>query len=151
MNPPHPHTAWLYITLTCWPPNPVVISVWWLVVCELWLWEGVPMQRLLSGRSTAEKKKKKIIYPSAGEVLTRGNPWRSFTNLAADGQQRVQNHYGCNSSHGDHLGVIVDNRPEGEHQYWAWDQDGDYDQRPVQPLKWNDPKNLQRKRLHMTS
>lgn len=84
-------------------------------MCELGgLWEGVPMQRLLSGRSTAKKKKKRQFTP---QLLTGGNPRRSITDLAADGQQRVQSHYGGNDSHGDHLGVIVDNRPEGEHQY----------------------------------
>lgn len=87
-------------------------------MCELGgLWERVPARRRLSGRSTAEKEGKKTICSSAGEPLTRGNPWHSLTDLAADGQQRVQNHDGRNGSHGDHLGVVMDDRPEGEHQH----------------------------------
>lgn len=91
-------------------------------------------------------KRTKTIYCSACGLLARGNPWSSLTNLAADSQQRVQNHDGRQRSHGHHLGVVTDNGPEGEHQYRAWDQDGDYNQRPVQPFKRNYPQNLQRKR-----
>lgn len=63
----------------------------------------------------------------------------SLTNLAANSQQCVQNHYGRNCSHGQHCGVVTDNRPEGDHQDRARDENGNKDQRPAQPLKWNDP------------
>lgn len=62
-----------------------------------------------------------------------------LTHLTAYCQQRVQNHYGHDRSHGRHLGVVTDNGPEGKDQDRARDCHGDQNQRPAQPLKWDDP------------
>lgn len=150
MEPPHPHSLSVGNLNSLTPPKSTLF-LWWLVFgggrCVSWEGCGNGYQR---GDGCLEevqlrKKEKKTIWSSAAEPLTRGNPWHSLTDLAADGQQRVQNHNGRNGSHGDHLGVVMDDRPEGQHQHWAGDQDGDHDQRPVQPLKGNDPKHLQSK------
>lgn len=154
MNPSQPNTAWLSMALMEVTPKsmPFLWSVGFGRQCCV-NWGGCG-NRSQCGDCCLEEvqlKDKKKIYCSAWELLARGNPWSSLTNLATDSQQRVQNQDGGKRSHGHHLGVVTDNWPEGEHQYWAWDQDGNYNQRPVQPFKWNYPENLQRKRLQIIS
>lgn len=67
----------------------------------------------------------------------------SPAHLAADGQQGVQDHDGGHGGHGRHLGVVADDGPKREDQDRAGDHDGDKDQRPPQPVEWNDPQNLE--------
>lgn len=67
----------------------------------------------------------------------------SPAHLAADGQQGVQDHDGGHGGHGRHLGVVADDGPKREDQDRAGDHDGDEDQRPPQPVEWNDPQNLE--------
>lgn len=83
MNPPQPHTAWLYITLTCWPPNPRCSCGHKCLVGV-----GVATGRAVGTGPNAEtavwkkyswEEEEKTIYSSAGELLTQGNPWRSPT------------------------------------------------------------------------
>lgn len=67
----------------------------------------------------------------------------SPTHLAADGQQGVQDYDGGDGGHSRHLGVVADDGPKREDQDRARDHDGDEDQRPPQPVKWNDPQDLE--------
>lgn len=75
MNPPHSPTVYNWSLLT---------PKFTLFLCSLvlgcgrcepgGLWERVLMQRLLSGKSRAEKKKSRQFTLSAGELLTRDKP-----------------------------------------------------------------------------
>lgn len=70
-----------------------------------------------------------------------------LAHLAADGQQCVQDHNGGDGGYSRHPGVIADDRPKREDQDRAGDHYGDEDQRPPQPVKWNDPQNLELKKV----
>lgn len=64
-----------------------------------------------------KEKRKKNTIRSRLNIYNRDDATSTWlTNLAADSQQRVQNQYGRNRCHSNHLGVVADNGPEGEDQ-----------------------------------